>query len=82
MKPYSFSEIWWLTQSVPSLDLPALVKPTQEELAERAALIGYGENELCPRVEDHEKTIQNLECLCMMLGVIPATREEVERVIR
>ena len=61
-------ERFMLSLAVPSLGLPALDNPTDDDLRERAAEIGYGE--LAPRGEG------NLRALMIVLGVLPGTYEE------
>jgi hypothetical protein len=59
-----------LAQPIPALRLPALDKPSDVDLWERAWIIGYG----CyvPRGDE------NLKLLAMTSGILPASPEEIE----
>jgi hypothetical protein len=64
-----------LSLPVASLELPALDRPSDEVLARRAQVVGYGRDGLVERGED------NLVSLMMILGVIPSSQEERRELI-
>jgi hypothetical protein len=70
MKPLTNFERHLLSQPVRSLALPELKNPSDIDLFERAAKVGYGDPNFCERSEG------NLQALCMVLDVLPSSRKE------
>jgi len=72
MAAFSHFERYMLSQPCPSLRLPALRDDASEsELAERAEILLYGS--CVPRGEE------NLRGLCIAVGILPASPEEVRQ---
>ena len=76
-EPFSDFERYGLSLEIPSLNLPALPPDASEiDLWERADAISYGDDDaLAPRDDE------NLMALLRILGVIPASDDEISSVI-